>query len=136
LLQVARNHEVEPNAYRAVLAAVRQLQSGHPDWVEQTPDLRAINQRRARQREVWAQVSSDPSYRPKGVRAYDPFLRGLVANSERVQRLRRRADRAGVVLPSPVTDPTIAAKLQPLVNACLLQMPTGGSRRVLRGGWP
>ena len=133
LLQVARDHEIEPNAYRAVLAVVRQLQSAHPDWVNPTPDLRAINRRRTRQREVWAQLTSDPSYRPKGVQAYDPFLRGLVANSERVQRLRRRANRAGVVLPGPVTDPTIAARLQPLVDA--LPRPDAFWRQQTGAAW-
>jgi len=133
LLQVARDHEVEPNAYRAVLAVVRQLQSRHPDWVEPTPDLRAIHRRSARQREIWTQLRNDASYRPKGVVAYDPFLRGLIANSERVQKLRRRADRAGLVLPSPVTEPTIAARLQPLVDA--LPAPDAYWRQQTGAAW-
>ena len=133
LLQVARDHEAEPIAYRAVVAVVRQLQSRHPDWVEPAPDLRAINKRRARQREVWAQLRADASYRPKGVQAYDSTLRGLVANSERVQKLRRRADRAGVLLPSPVNDPTIAAKLQPLVEA--LPAPDAFWRQQTGAAW-
>ena len=116
ILQVCRDHEVTPVHLRAVMAAVAEMRRHHPDWLTANPDLRAIGQTIQYRRHLWERLKGDPLYVPPNI-ANDSFVRSLVGKSKERQAVRRNLELAGKSLPSPMINPAVSQRLQPLVDA-------------------
>jgi hypothetical protein len=105
ILQVARNHEVDPLEHRVATALIGQIRTHHPDWVNPTPNLKSIRENLSWFPLTWERLKNDPLYRPRGLLSNRRLVQGNIAESLRRQRAWRQTRLKGEPLATTIIDP-------------------------------